>query len=83
MQRSTGDLLILMIAGTICLMLLGTVTAVIIIQAVNPDADVLRAVTNLTNVVNTMVGMLAGYLAGKTQRRQEKDDDGGHGPADR
>jgi hypothetical protein len=74
-KRSTADVLILMIAGTICGVILLTVVGVNILELVNPDADTKVISAAIANVVNTLVGLLAGYLAGRTQMRQRGGDD--------
>lgn len=65
-DRSTADLLVLMIAGTICggLIATGAVTAVFIF--VNPTADVSGPARLIADVVNTLIGLLAGFMAGRT-----------------
>lgn len=66
--RSTTDLLILMVAGTICGAVLLATVSIGLIELANPEADSSAAMVALGAVLNTLVGLLAGYLAGHTQR---------------
>jgi hypothetical protein len=65
-DRSTGDLLVLMIAGTVCFMVLATGASIVVIEIVNPSADTSSAVRQVTGIINTLIGLLAGFLAGRT-----------------
>lgn len=66
-DRSTGDLLVLMIAGTICFGLLatGAITAIFIFA--NPGANIEAPARLIADVTNTLIGLLAGFLAGRTE----------------
>jgi hypothetical protein len=67
-NRSTTDILILMIASTICFAVLasGATIAFIEIRS-NGDADTSVAFKSVQDVLNTLIGLLAGFLAGRTQ----------------
>jgi hypothetical protein len=65
-DRNTSDLLVLMVAGTICFTVISGGTAVIILEIVRPDVDTSAATRSLVGIVNTLIGLLAGFLAGKT-----------------
>jgi hypothetical protein len=70
-DRSTTDLLILMIAGTICFSVLAAGATIGVIEIMNPDTDTRAAVGTLSDVINTLIGLLAGFLAGRTQTHLE------------
>jgi hypothetical protein len=70
-RRSTTDLLLLMIAGTVCLVILFVGGAVFVLELRGSDTSKLAG--NLTDVVNTLVGLLAGFLAGRTDRRRKAE----------
>jgi hypothetical protein len=80
--RTTGDLLILIISITIAgAVLLGEV-GVVIITLIRPGTDTTTAGAAIASVINVLIGLLAGFLAGKTdthltitkgQRRLELD----------
>lgn len=73
-DRSTGDLLVLMIAGTICVVVV-TVTLSLIVQAwFQPDRDTSPAASAIGDVINTLIGLLAGFLAGRTDTLMAKKD---------
>lgn len=91
-DRSTTDLLILLIAGTICFAVLATGATIAVIEIRNPGVDTTVAVGSLSDVINTLIGLLAGFLAGRTQtsmdisrdrimsrpaRREEETDEAG------
>ncbi len=70
-SRSTTDLLILMIAATICFAVLAAGAAIAIVEIKNPNADTSVASKAIQDVLNTLIGLLAGFLAGRTQSVQE------------
>lgn len=65
-RRTTGDLLILIISLTVC----GTVLlGMILIGAITlaqPGADVSAWAATIAGVINVLIGLLAGFLAGRT-----------------
>lgn len=65
-DRSTGDLLVMMVAGTVCFMVLVTGVTIMIVEIVDAKADTSTAVRQVTGIVNTLIGLLAGFLAGRT-----------------
>jgi hypothetical protein len=74
--RSTTDLLILMIAGTICLSVIAAGAAVSIVEIHDPTADTSHAANFLGDVINTLIGLLAGFLAGRTEAQRRRASDG-------
>jgi hypothetical protein len=71
--RSTTDLLILMIAGTICLMVLVTGIGIVVIELVDSDSDTTAAADSIAAVISTLIGLLAGFLAGRTDRLRRRN----------
>jgi Zn-dependent protease with chaperone function len=69
--------MLLMVAGTICVAILISIISIGMIEVVHPETDTNEAAIALGAVLNTLVGLLAGYLAGRTQRVRERraDDD--------
>lgn len=65
-DRSTTDLLLLLLAGTICAVVLFVGAAIFVLELKGKDTAGLAG--NLTDVVNTLVGILAGFLAGRSDR---------------
>jgi hypothetical protein len=69
MRRGTGETLMLLIAGTICLSVLVIEVFVITLSFIDPDRDVTGAVAFVSSTLNTLIGLLAGYIAGRTNAR--------------
>lgn len=65
-DRPTSDLLILMIAGTICSSVLGAAFVVAILAFVHPEQDAGKALALISDTLNTLIGLLAGYVAGRS-----------------
>lgn len=65
-SRTTGDLLILMIAGTVCFAVLATGALLGILALTQPERDTTPAVSVIADVINTLIGLLAGFMAGRT-----------------
>ena len=66
-ERPTGDLLVLAIAGTVCLTVLTTGVVLGVIFIFDSDRNTSSAVSAITDVINTLIGLLAGFLAGRGQ----------------
>ena len=65
-DRTTGDLLLLLIASTVCASVLAAGAAISIIAILHPEVDLTSAVGMVSSVINTLIGLLAGFLAGRT-----------------
>ena len=65
-DRSTGDILVIIIAFTICFAVVATGTWTAIYLFLNPGANVDAPVRLIADVMNTLIGLLAGFLAGST-----------------
>lgn len=72
-DRSTPDVLLLLIAGTICAVVLFVGGAIFVLEVTGKDTSNLAG--NLTDVVNTLVGIMAGFLAGRTGSRGKREDE--------
>jgi hypothetical protein len=66
LNRNTGDVLVILIALTICTVILFTVVAVAVIEIIDPATDTDSVVAILSDVINTLIGVMAGFLAGRT-----------------
>jgi hypothetical protein len=64
-DRPTGDLLVLMIAGTICGVVVITMVTVLIVDIVHPNSDTSNAAKGVGDIVGALIGLLAGFLAGR------------------
>jgi cytochrome c biogenesis protein CcdA len=65
-ERSTGELMVLMIAGTVCVTTLFGVVALVIIAFIHPQYDAASAARAVSGMLNALIGLLAGFLAGRT-----------------
>jgi hypothetical protein len=55
-----------MVAGTVCSVVLGTVVTLIISEIFSPDTDTSGAARQVADIINTLIGLMAGFLAGRT-----------------
>ena len=65
-ERPTGDLLMLVIVGTVSFSVLASGTALFLITILVPDRDTQAGFHALGDVINTLIGLLAGFMAGRT-----------------
>jgi len=78
LERPTGEILVLIIAGTICGGVCVGGLGIIIFMFLNPNAETLAATRLIAGIMNTLIGLLAGFLAGATQAansQPKKPDD--------
>lgn len=64
-DRPTTDLLLLMIAGTVCFAVVSSVVVVLVLQFVQPENK--GGFAAVADVVNTLISLLAGFLAGRSE----------------
>jgi hypothetical protein len=66
-RRSTGEIMILVVAFTVCgyVIVNGAVIAILVIKG-RSNESLLQAARQITDIINTLIGLLAGFLAGKT-----------------
>jgi hypothetical protein len=81
-DRTTGDLLVLMITGTICGSVILSGAAIAIIKLFNPETNIDSLVGGLTDVIVTLVGLLAGFLAGRTDAQMQTKKSEENAPLD-
>ena len=75
-DRPTTDLLLLMIAGTVCFAVLSATITVLILSFVQPENR--GGFAAVADVINTLISLLAGFLAGRsdaTMRARGKGDE--------
>lgn len=68
-ERTTGDLLILGISFTVCFSVLASGALVGLLALLQPQRDTSIMVGAISDVINTLIGLLAGFLAGRTDAR--------------
>jgi hypothetical protein len=74
-DRPTGDILVLLVAGTVCFGVLASGLIIAVISLVHPETDVSNWIARVSAILNTMVGLLAGFLAGRNGREQATSED--------
>lgn len=77
-NRTTGELLVLLVGVTVCGYVVCVGTALILLAFFHPNADATAAFRSITSIINTLVGLLAGFLAGRTDvlLKRDKNDEG-------
>jgi len=73
-NRPTGEILVIMIAFTICGGVAVGGVGIIVFMFLNPNSETLAATRLIAGVMNTLIGLLAGFLAGATQARNTTRD---------
>lgn len=66
-SRSTGDVLVLMIAGTVCFAVLAGGACIAVLAFVRPEVDVSKGVNSIRDIIGTLLGLVSGFLAGRNQ----------------
>lgn len=74
MKRTTGDLLILAIGGTVCAVIVVIVVFLGVSELTHPEVDTSVAASLIFNLLNVLVGAVAGFLAGRTGCREDSRD---------
>jgi hypothetical protein len=82
-DRPTGDLMVLMIAFTIC-GYVAVSAATGLFLAVTTNRDLSTLARNIADIINTLIGLLAGFIAGRTEiafksKSKNEDDTGSSG----
>lgn len=64
-----------MIAGTVCFSVLASGAVIAFITISRPEVDVSVWIAKITGIMSTMLGLLAGFLAGRTDYTTSRPDD--------
>jgi len=73
-DKTTGELLVLIVGLTVCGYVIVSILLIIAVVFFVPERDVSDAVRNISDVINTLIGLLAGFLAGRTDASLIKRD---------
>ena len=71
-DRPTGDLMVLMVATTVCSSVFVGGAAIVFLAVLRPDLDTANFARNIADLLNTLIGLLAGFLAGRTDANVTK-----------
>ena len=74
-RRSTSDLLVLLIAATVCGSVFLSVLVTAVLAFTQPDEDHPGAVTLVADSLQMLMSLLAGFLAGRSNSRRDDDAD--------
>lgn len=74
-KRSTGDLLILIVAATVCSAVLIIGIGLIVIHLVHPEEDLSAGFIFMANTLNMLLGICAGYLSARSTQQGEDEGD--------
>jgi len=78
-DRSTADLLVMMLAATVCVAIIVGQVGIVVVHVISPSADTSTAGSIVGQIINTLVGLVAGYMAGRTEvariRRRREDEE--------
>jgi hypothetical protein len=66
--------MVLSITFTVCFGVLASGATIAVISLVRPEADVSNWIARVTGILNTMIGLLAGFLAGRTDREVHRSE---------
>ena len=77
-DRPTSEVLIIAITFTVCGYIIVNAVLIVIVGLFT-ERDLAGPARNLADIINTLIGLLAGYLAGRsgmpTGKSKKKDDD--------
>jgi len=66
-DRATRELVALMVAGTVCLIVVGSGLALVILKLATPEIDIGPAGQTWASMVGILFGLTVGYLVGKRE----------------
>jgi membrane protein DedA with SNARE-associated domain len=64
MDRPTREIVVILFAGTVCVLVMLAAAGAIIIELAAPSSDLSAAMGNIAQVVAVLVAAVVGYLAG-------------------
>jgi hypothetical protein len=65
-KKTTGEIMVLVITFTVCFGVLASGVTIAILAIFRPSIDITLWASRITGIMNTMIGLLAGFLAGRT-----------------
>lgn len=74
LTRPTIEVVILILTVTVCLIMLSGFLYVGIVSVVRPEQDTFRVAEALIQLLDVIVGGLVGFVAGRSMKRREDED---------
>jgi len=62
----------MVIAVTVCFVVIFSLIAIVVAEIMNPDIDTVGSAAVVSDIVNTLIGVMAGFLAGRTESTTPK-----------
>lgn len=72
--RTVGELIILMLAGTVCVSVVLTGTGLVLLAVLAPERDTTKLIAGFTSVISSLLALIAGFLAGRSDRGRRNGD---------
>lgn len=69
-ERGTADIVVIMLTATLCAIVLSAGLSLLILSIFRPDADLTPLIGAVSHALTTMIGLLAGFLAGRSLLRR-------------
>jgi len=70
-DRSTPELVMLILAGTVGLLLVASVIMIGAVEVTHPESDTSTAVSSIAHVMTLLTGAVVGFLAGRSAKEKE------------
>lgn len=68
MNRSTPELVLLIIATTVAVVMVVAVVGILIVEILHPEVDISAAAQGFTHTLGVLVGVVAGYMLGRGKK---------------
>lgn len=72
--RSTVELMVLALTVTVCLAILLSGVAIVVIEIVSPETDTNEIIGSMSDVLSMILGALLGLLAGRSDQGRQRPD---------
>jgi hypothetical protein len=72
-ERGTADIVVIMLTATVCSIVLLAGATLLVLSILRPDADVTPLIGAVSHALTTMIGLLAGFAAGRSLLRRNRD----------
>lgn len=69
-DRPTADLVVLLVAGTICFAVAALAVGLVVLALARPEVDNGPAVAGMSASITALLGLVGGYFAGTNTRRR-------------